>query len=244
MARIEEIAPRIYQISTYSEQFDLHFNQYLILDEEPMLYHTGMRGIFPGVRDAMKTVMDPAKLRWIASSHFEADECGALNHWLAIASNAEPMASLVCANVSLNDFADRSARALGDGETFSTGQFQWQFLSTPEVPHAWDAGHLFEQTQRTMLCGDIFTQENKRQALVEDDIVGPSRDMIVRYESTPFKGGFVYAPWTDATMERLANLNPTTLATMHGSAFRGDGAKQLREMAAVWREVLGAKAQM
>jgi flavorubredoxin len=137
---ITEIAPDVFRLSTFIPEADLQFNQFLVRDDEPLLFHTGMRGIFPQVREAVATLIDPATLRYISFSHFEADECGSLNEWLAIAPNAEAVASLVGVEVSINDFASRPARALMDGDTFSTGKYQFKFLHTPHLPHCWEAG--------------------------------------------------------------------------------------------------------
>lgn len=239
MARIDEIAPQVFRISTYVEQYDLQFNQFLVVDDEPILYHTGMRALFPGVKTAMETVMDPAKLRWLFASHFEADECGAINEWLAVAPDARPAASMVAAQVSLNDMADRPAREMNDGETFSTGQFQWLFMHTPQVPHAWGASQLFETTRRMLLCADLFNHHGDPEPVTEDDLIEPMRQLIVGFEQSPFRGYFAYTPWTGGTLGRLAELEPELCPTMHGAAFRGDGASALRQMAQMLRDTLG-----
>ncbi|HKY44597.1 MAG TPA: hypothetical protein VJM50_16020, partial [Pyrinomonadaceae bacterium] len=158
MPVVTEIAPDVYRICTYVPQIDLQFNQFLIKDEEPLLFHTGMKALFPVVREAVGTVIDPSTLRWISFSHFEADECGSLNEWLQIAPRAEPVCSMVGALVSVNDFAIRPAKGMNDGEVFNTGQYRFRFVQTPHVPHCWEAGQLFEETKGTLLCSDLFHQ--------------------------------------------------------------------------------------
>ena len=155
---VTEIAPDCYRISTYIPEIDLQFNQFVINDEEPLLFHTGMRSLFPLVHEAVASIIDPAQLRWISFSHFEADECGSLNEWLQIAPNAQPVCSMVGAMVSVNDFALRPAKGMLDGETFETGRHRFRFVQTPHVPHCWEAGLLFEETKGTLLCSDLFHQ--------------------------------------------------------------------------------------
>ena len=153
-SRVTEVAPDVYRISYFHPQFGIQMNQYLVKDDEPFLMHTLMRKMFPVTRDAVASIIDPTTLRWIGFSHFESDECGALNDWLALAPRAEAACSFVGANVMVNDFADRPARALADGEVLDTGHHGLQFVSTPHVPHCWDAGLFFETRDRTLLCSD------------------------------------------------------------------------------------------
>ncbi len=227
---VHEIANGIYRIST-PLPIDVApggftFNQYLVVDEEPLLFHTGPRGLFPRVRDAVARVLAPERLRWIGFSHVEADECGALNAWLAVAPHAAPLCGRVAALVSIADLADRPPRALGDGETLALGARRVTWLDTPHVPHAWECGFLWESHTRTLLCGDLFTQGgNGLPALTEADILEPSeafRRSMDYYSHT--RDGRTH-------LERLARLEPATLACMHGSAWRGDGAKLLRSLA-------------
>lgn len=229
--RVDEIADGIYRISTpvpptvISGGFS--FNQYLVDDDAPMLFHTGPRRLFSRVRDAIARVMPVERLRYLAFSHFEADECGALNELLALAPRAVPVCSEVAAMVSINDFADRPARPLRDGEILSLGRHALQWLDTPHMPHAWECGYLMDAHTRTLLCGDLFTQGGARHPpLVETDILGPSEQFRT--------SGLDYYSHTRRArpiLERLAALAPTTLACMHGSAWRGDGAQLLRELA-------------
>jgi flavorubredoxin len=229
MTRIDEVADGIWRIFTPVETPGagaFSFNQYLIEDDEPLLFHTGLRRIFPEVRDAVARVMPVERLRWLAFSHFEADECGALNQFLAAAPRAEPLCGRVAAMVSVGDYADRPPRALADGESVALGRHRVQWLDTPHLPHAWECGFLFEAATRTLLCGDLFTQGGgDHPPLVETDILGPSEAFRRRLDY------FAHTRGTRPMLERLAGLAPTTLACMHGSAWRGDGAALLRALA-------------
>jgi flavorubredoxin len=178
-------------------------------------------------------------LRWIGFSHFESDECGALNDWLAIAPHAEAVCSFVGTMVMVNDFADRPARALSDGEILETGRHRLQFLSTPHVPHCWDAGLFFDETTRALLCSDLFFQPGDPEPLTEADVVGPAKAAIIGGLSGPMAKDMPYTPYTDSTLRRLAALDPQTLAVMHGSSFSGDGRTALLDLASVIKETLG-----
>ncbi len=225
---VHEIADGIYRINTPIQLpvGAFSFNQYLIADEEPMIFHTGPRRRFGLVREAIGAVLAPERLRYIGLSHFEADECGALNEFLAIAPESVPVCGRVAAMVSVNDVADRSARALADGEALNLGRHVLRWFDTPHLPHAWECGFLMDDTTGTLLCGDLFTQPGTgKDALVEADILGPSE---------AFRGAmdyFAHSPDTNAMLERLANRAPATLACMHGSAWRGDCARLLRDLA-------------
>jgi flavorubredoxin len=236
---VTEIAPDCYRISTYIPEIDLQFNQFLIKDDEPLLFHTGMRGLFPIVRDAVATVMDPSKIRWISFSHFEADECGSLNEWLQLAPAAQPVCSTVGALVSINDFALRPAKGMNDGEVLNTGQRRFRFAQTPHVPHCWEAGLLFEETSDTLLCSDLFHQNGDVEPLTESDVIDRARKTLIDYQAGPFANYMPYTKHTDGIMQKLAELNPKTIAPMHGSAFSGNGTQALRDLAVVMREVLG-----
>jgi flavorubredoxin len=225
---IFEIADGIYRINTPLSVVPggFSFNQYLIVDDEPMLFHTGLRRMFPLVREAVATVMPVERLRYVGLSHFEADECGSLNEWLAVAPQAVAVCSRVAAMTSVQDVADRPPRALTDGETLSLGSHRVRWFDTPHLPHAWECGLMMEQQTRTLLCGDLFTQPgDKTPALTESDILGPSERMRKGLDY------FAHTPNTREMLERLAAEEPATLACMHGSAWRGDGAALLRELA-------------
>ncbi len=226
MTTIHEIADGIYRIHTPVDIVGgFSFNQYLIVDDEPLLFHTGARGLFPGVRAAIETVMPIDKLRWISFSHMEADECGALDAFLAVAPHAMPVAGMVGANISLADTAARPARALADGEVLAIGKHRLTWLDAPHVPHSWECGFLFEATTRTLLCGDLFTQPgNVHAPLVESDILGPSEAFRAQMDY------FSHSSKARPIIAKLAATEPRTLACMHGSAWTGDGAKLLRAL--------------
>ncbi|MEW6247143.1 MAG: MBL fold metallo-hydrolase [Nitrospirota bacterium] len=238
-ARVAEIAPDHYVISVYVPEFNLRFNHFLIKDEEPLLFHTGMKQMFPLVRDAVARIIDPSTLRWISFSHFEADECGALNEWLALAPRAEPVCGLVGALVSVNDFAVRQAHVLAHDEILKTGKYRFRLRQTPHVPHNWEASLLFEEVTRTLLCSDLFTHEGEVEAITESDIVDRAKRALIEGQQGPFANAYPYTPLTEPILLGLADLRPNQLAVMHGSAFAGDGERALRNLATAMREVLG-----
>ena len=233
-----EIAPDVYRISTFVPEIDLQFNQFLIKDDEPLLFHTGMNVLFPAVREAVATIIDPSRIRWISFSHFEADECGSLNQWLQIAPNSQAVCSFVGALVSINDFALRPAKGMNDGEVLNTGQYRFRFAQTPHVPHCWEAGMLFEETKGTLFCTDLFHQGGDVEPLTESDVIDRARKTLIDYQAGPFANYMPYTKHTDGIMQGLSALNPRTLAPMHGSAYVGDGAQAIRDLAVVMREVL------
>ncbi len=202
------------------------FNQYLIVDDEPLLFHTGLRRSFPAISEAVARVMPLSRLRYVSFSHFEADECGALNQWLAVAPQAVPVCGQIAAMTSVEDVADRPPRILADGETLSLGTRSVQWFDTPHLPHAWECGFLMETHTRTFLCGDLLTQGGADlPPLTESDILGPSEAFRMQLDY------FSHAKNARTMLERLAATQPTTLACMHGSAWRGDGAQLLRALA-------------
>lgn len=226
---VHEIAEGVYRINTPVEipGGAFSFNQYLIADEAPLLFHSGPRRAFPMVSKAIAAVLPLERLRYVAFSHFEADECGALNALLAAAPSAEPVCGQIAAMVSVNDVADRAPRVLADGETLPLGRHAVQWFDTPHVPHGWECGYLFETATHTLLCGDLFTQPGTGETpLVESDILGPSEAFRAAMDY------YAHAPATGATLERLAGTRPRTLACMHGSAWQGDGGTLLRSLAA------------
>ena len=239
MAHITEIAPDVYRISVFVPPINLEFSHFLVKDDEPLLFHAGLRGMFPLLREAVATLIDPAKLRHIGFSHFESDECGGLNQWLELAPQAAPVCGLIGAMVSVNDFSIRPARSLTRDETLSTGKYRFRFLPTPHVPHGWDAGVLFEETQRTLFCSDLFHQWGEREPLTHDSIIQRSREALQQAEAGPFANYVPYTHHTGRVLRGLAEHQPRTLATMHGSCYSGDGAPALRDLAGVMHEVLG-----
>jgi flavorubredoxin len=227
---VHEIANGIYRISTPLPPSvvpgGFSFNQYLVVDNEPLLFHTGLRKLFPSISEAVARVLPVDRLRYISFSHFEADECGALNQWLAVAPQSLPVCGQIAAMTSIEDFADRPPRVLADGETLSLGTRIVQWFDTPHLPHAWECGFLMEQHTRTFLCGDLFTQPGADlPPLTESDILGPSEAFRRQLDY------FSHTKNARAMLERLATTQPTTLACMHGSAWRGDGAQLLRALA-------------
>jgi flavorubredoxin len=226
---VHEVSDGIYRINTpviIAGGSGFSFNQYLIADDEPLLFHTGLRKMFPLVREAVASLFPVERLRYIAFSHVEADECGSLNEWLAVAPQAVPLCGSVAALVSIEDLADRSPRPLADGEALSLGTHCVRWFDTPHLPHAWECGFLTEERTRTLLCGDLFTQGGSDlPSMTESDILGPSE--AFRHEMDYFS----HTKNAHSMLERLAATEPTTLACMHGSAWRGDGANLLRALA-------------
>jgi flavorubredoxin len=243
MTTINEIAPDIFRITTYVPEGGLGFSQFLVRDEEPLLFHTGMRGLFPVVYEAVSTLIDPKTLRWMGFSHFEADECGALNEWQSVAPNATAVCSMVGKMVSVDDFSVKNpARGMTDGEEFSTGAHTFRFIQTPHVPHCWEAGLLFDTTEEVLFCSDLLHQNGDLPPLTSENVLESVRQTIVDYQASPLANYLPYTPMTDPTIQRLAGLRPRVLATMHGSVFEGDGAAALRDYAGILREVLGPAA--
>jgi flavorubredoxin len=241
MPGIDEIAPDVYRISLYAPEIHLQFNHFLVRDEEPLLFHTGPRSAFPTLREEVRRVLDPARIRWIGFSHFETDECGALNQWLAAAPAAEPICGLIGSAVNINDFSDRAPRILRPDESFETGKYRFRFIPTPHVPHGWDAGVLFEERQKTLFCSDLFHQWGEREPLTQSDLTDRAREALEQAEAGPFANYVPYTHQTGRILERLAKLEPRTLAIMHGSSFSGDGAKAIRGLAGVMEEVVGPR---
>lgn len=229
---IVEIGDGIYRISTPvppnpALPSGFTFNQFLIADDEPLLFHTGPRRMFPLVREAIEAVIPADTLRYLGISHFEADECGALNEFLAIAPRAVPLCGGIAKMVSVDDVADREARGLGDGETLSLGAHTVGWIDTPHLPHGWDCGYLFEKKTSTLFCGDLFTQPGaEHPPLVEGDILGPSEAMRKMMDY------YAHATNTGGLIAKLAANQPTTLACMHGSSWSGNGRELLGELAA------------
>jgi len=240
MTHVSEIAEDVFRISTYLPAADIQFNQFLIRDDEPLLFHTGHKRLFPQVRDAVSQLIDPGRLRWIGFSHMEADECGGLADWQRLAPEATALCSVIGKRIGVDDFiAERAAKAMNDGETFSTGRYCFRFLHTPQLPHGWDAGLLFEQEQGILFCSDLLHQNGDVEALTRGDVVGRFRQTLVDNRDGPVPGYMPYTARTGAMMARLASLAPRVLAAMHGSTFAGDGRQVLTDTDMVMREVLG-----
>lgn len=228
---VHEIAEGIYRINTPVKipgAGGFSFNQFLIVDEEPLLYHTGPRKMFPLVSEAVASVIPIEKLRYVTLSHVEADECGSLNEWLEVAPQAVPLCGSVAAMVSISDLADRPPRALADNEELSLGASTVRWLDAPHLPHAWDCGFLVEQRTATLLCGDLFTQAgSKLPPVTESDILGPSESFRHKMDY------FSHTKNASELLDRLAATEPAVLACMHGSTWQGDGAALLRALAEV-----------
>jgi flavorubredoxin len=229
---VAEVADGIYRISTPLPEAvvgipgGFTFNQYLVVDDDPLLFHTGPRKSFPLTREAVAAVMPVERLRWISFSHYESDECGAVNEWLATAPGATVLCGRIGAMVTLNDVCDRPPRALGDGEEVSLGRRRVMWLDAPHLPHNWECGYLWEPTTRTLLCGDVVSAPGANGPPVTDgDLLGPVLAMEEQMHV------FARTPDTRRHLERMAGLEPVTLAAMHGSAYRGDGARWLRALA-------------
>ena len=226
--RVDEIAEDIYRFSTWVPDVGspdgFTFNQFLIDAEQPLLFHTGLRAMFPLVSEAVARVTPIDRVRWITFGHVEGDECGSMNEWLAAAPSAEVAHGALGVAVQLEDLADRPPRALADGEVLDLGGRRVRHIDTPHVPHGWEARVLFEETTGTLLCGDLFTQLG-REATTEGDVVGPA----IHAEDI-FKASSL-APSSAATVRRLAELSPTTLALMHGPSFTGDCVGALAALA-------------
>ena len=242
-ARIDEVAPDLYRICLYVPAFDLQFNHFLVKDDEPLLFHTGMRGMFPAVREAVGRLIDPASLRWISWSHFEVDEYGALNEWLAEAPNAIPVCGELGEMINIADFSNRPPRGLKPDEILGTGRHRFRFVPTPHLPHGWDAGVLFEETDRVLLCSDLMHQLGDVEPVTTGDVVGRYRQAFETYQQSPVL--MDYVPYTENTKRQLANLaalQPRMLAAMHGSTFVGDGAAALVASGEVIRQVTHVSA--
>jgi flavorubredoxin len=223
--KVDEVADGVYRLSTWIEAAGLVFNQYLLDAEQPLLFHTGQRNLFPLVQEAMATVMPPERLRWIAFGHLESDECGAMNQWLEAAPESTVLAGHLANAVSINDLADRPPQGIGDGEVLDLGGKRVRYLATPHLPHGWDAGLMFEETTGTLLCSDLLGQIGDGPALAAGDVVGPAlesekvwRSMSISQETVPM-------------IRRLADLEPRTLAIMHGASLDRDCPGALRAFA-------------
>ncbi|MGE0668132.1 MAG: MBL fold metallo-hydrolase [Sphingomonadales bacterium] len=234
--RVTEIADRIYRLSTFVPDIappaGFTFNQFLIDADEPLLFHCGHRRMFPPIAAALGRVLPVDRLRWIGFGHVEADECGAMNEWLAAAPGATVAHGMTATMVSLNDLADRPPRALADGAVLDLGGRRVRYIDTPHVPHGWEAGVMYEEVTGTLLCGDLFTHVGDLQPLVDTDIVGPAAEAEAMFLASAI------TPSTEPIIRSLAALAPRTLALMHGSSFNGDCAAALNGLADFYRDRL------
>ena len=226
---VYEVAEGIYRINTpvhFPNGNGFSYNQYLIIDDKPLLFHTGPRKMFPLVREAVESLIPVEQLRYISFSHVESDECGSLNEWLAAAPQSKPLCSTVAAMVSIADLADREPQPLAEGESINLGSHVVRWYDAPHLPHAWECGYLMEETTRTLFCGDLFTQGGTdNPPVTEKDILGPSEAFRQQMDY------YSHSKDERVLLEKLASTEPTTLACMHGSAWRGDGAALLRKLA-------------
>jgi flavorubredoxin len=236
MAAIHEIAPDLFRLSVYVPDIDMQFNHFLVRDEEPLLFHAGLKGMFPELREAVATLIDPATLRHIAWSHFESDECGALNDWLGIAPQAQPVCTLVGKIVSVDDFSIRPARGMSGDEVLNTGKYRYRFYRSPHIPHGWDAGVLFEETRKTLFCSDLFHHFGDVVPVTSSDLIEPTRKAMQQMQQGPLAGYMPYTQQTAGVLGMLADLNPETLAVMHGSSYSGQGNRLLTDLAGVIKE--------
>ena len=233
---IHEIAPDLFRLSIYFPQLDMQFNHFLVRDQEPLLFHTGLRAMFPQLRDAVGKLIDVRTLRHIAWSHFESDECGALNDWLNVAPQAQPVCTLVGKIVNVDDFSIRPALGMTAEDVLSTGKYRYRFYRSPHIPHGWDAGVLFEETTKTLFCSDLFHHFGDVAPMTTSDLIGPTRSAMQQMQQGPLTGYMPYTRATAGVLRSLADLRPKTLAVMHGSSFTGQCDQLLNDLADVIRE--------
>ena len=237
MTSVDEIAPDFYRISTWIPDITpdgFTFNQFLVRADEPLLFHCGHRGLFPQVAEAVAKVVPVESLRWITFGHVEADECGSMNMWLTAAPDSQVAHGALGCMVSLNDMCDRPPRPLEEGEVLDIGGKRLRQISTPHVPHGWEAQVLFEETTGTLLCGDLLTQVGAGPALATDDVVEAALAAEGMFHAT------CLAPSTPQTLRALGDLNPTTLAIMHGRSFQGDGRQAFHDLAARYEQLIAS----
>jgi flavorubredoxin len=236
MTTIHEIAPDLFRLSIYAPDYDMQFNHFLVRDEQPLLFHAGLKGMFPDLREAVTKLMDPAQLRHIAWSHFESDECGALNDWLALAPEAQPACTLVGKIVTVDDFSTRPARGMTPDDVLNTGKYRFRFYQSPHIPHGWDAGVLFEETRKTLFCSDLFHHFGNVEAVTTSDLIEPTRQAMRQLQQGPLAGYMPYTRQTEGVLRQLAGLKPETLAVMHGSSYIGQVDRLLTDLAGVIKE--------
>jgi flavorubredoxin len=237
MATVHEIAPDVFRITTYVPEADLQFSQFLVKDEEPLLFETGYKAMFPAVREAIARVLDPSTIRWIGFSHFEGDECGGLNEFLEIAPQAEAVCSFVGAETSVVDFAIRPPKAMEHDSRITTGKYTFRFRQTPHVPHCWDAGLLFEETNGTLFASDLLINPGDAEPVTESDLIEKTKGVMAQFQSGPFAYPIPYTQSTEEILLGLAALKPQTIATHHGSAFIGDCEGALKDLVVAIKDV-------
>lgn len=242
MSNVVEIAPDLYRIPVFFPEINLEFSHFLVVDDEPLLFHTGLRRMFPDVLAGVSTVIDPEKLRWISWSHFESDECGALNMWYDVAPNAQAACGMLGAMVCVNDFSNRPVRAMMAEDRLTTGKHSFRYIHTPHLPHGWDAGVMFEENSKTLLCSDLFHHNGVCEPITSSDILGRVHASLAEGVGGPFADYVPYRPKTQTMLYQLAELKPQTLAIMHGSSYSGNGEQALRDLTVVMKEVLGPEA--
>jgi len=236
MTSIDEIAPDLFRLSIYVPKIDMQFNHFLVRDEEPLLFHAGFKGMFPALREAVAALIDPTKLRHIAWSHFESDEIGGLNHWLELAPQAQPVCTLIGKRVNVDDFAIRPARGMAAQDVLATGKYRYRFHRSPHLPHGWDAGVLFEETRKTLFCSDLFHQFGNVAPVTSSDLIDPARQALQQMQQGPLAEYMPYTSQTEGVLRGLADLEPETLAVMHGSAYIGKSGRLLADLAGVIKE--------
>jgi flavorubredoxin len=236
MTTVTEIAPDLFRLSIFVPEINMQFNHFLVRDEEPLLFHAGLRGMFPALREAVAKLIDPTTLRHIAWSHFESDECGALNDWLTLAPNAQPVCTFLGKLVSVDDFAIRPAFGMTDDDVLTTGKYRFRFHRSPHIPHGWDAGVLFEETRKTLFCSDLFHHFGNVDPMTTSDLIGPTTAAMEIMQQGPLAGYLPYTRQTQSVLHRLADLKPETLAVMHGSSYEGKADKLLRDLAGVLQQ--------
>jgi flavorubredoxin len=240
MASVSEIAADLFRLSIYVPDLDLQFNHFLVRDEQPLLFHAGLKGMNLELREAIETLIDLQDLRYVAWSHFESDEIGGLNQWLERAPKAEPVCSFVGKVVSVDDYALRPARGMSSDDLLSTGRYQFRFYPTPHLPHGWDAGMMFEETQKTLFCSDLLHQFGDVSPLTTEDLIGPAVLAMSQMQQSPLASYMPYTADTKRMLSGLAQLRPQTLATMHGSAYSGDCEKTIDDLAVAMKDVFAA----
>ena len=241
MSTITEIAEHVYRISIFDPRSDMQFNHFLINDDEPVLYHTGSKPMFAGLFDAVRQIIPPEKIRWIGFSHFEADECGAIDEWLASAPSAQVVATVTAIMVNNSSIAPGKSHPLGKSDLLQTGNYCFRMIPTPHLPHGWDAGMFFEQTHSILFCSDLFHQNGDPPPITSNSVLNQVKQALVHMQTGPMHDYIPYTANTERYLHELAVLQPRLLATQHGSTFIGDGAQALNELGLMIKELYSDK---